>query len=1234
MKKVLLSSLIVFLISFMGYSQDVCPEGSTKRIGPNGFLYDRSWAPNPDTLVSDYKDMTSWQSERYIPYMFRPGNGESVMDFRMLHPNDWTPTSTQKWPLIVMFHGRGERGRKGYYAELPERCDFAGSEQQIQEWENDNRRWRNNDHQLIWSGANHLGWVTRGEYPGFVLFPQEAFGYWVNGSGFTAGYLDFDNVRDNPTVEMDKTIELIDYLIAKGQVDPDRIYVHGLSSGGSGAWYIAMKRPDLIAATSPMSAPGDVSQADELAHIPVWLTQGGLDGNPLPSVSHDVMNALRQYGGQEKKYEGEHRIYTEYPNRGHNAWIDTYNDPYWMEWMFKQDKTNITIFGDTALCPGSTITMGVDPNFLAYEWKRDGQAIGATTNDITTDVPGQYQVRFQRNIGNTTEWSKWSRPVTIYLREDRTATPEITPLSTTALPPSGSNVTLRGPEGMQSYLWSTGATTQEITVSTADSYTLQVIAPGECISLVSDPMVVSRGQGPNVPASPENLSGVVSSETEINLFWEDKSDNETVFEIYRSTSSSGPFSMIARVNANIEYYEDATLNPSTTYYYRVRAINNQGYSDNYTNTINLTTLNDNVAPEPPNLSLVGVTENSISLEWDVPEDNSQIVNYKLFQNGAELVQVNRNNYIISGLTANTIYRYTVIAIDAAGNESDHSNQIAAVTTPNGVRYNYYEFWNNINSVDELSTFTEGDLFFSKSGVMPAFTYDPAERLFRFGFIYNTYLEIDEPGNYTFSTRSDDGSKLYIKLDPLNDNDSTLAVNNDFPHGPVTVTSQTYNLNKGRYKLHVRFFENNGGETLEVRYNGPSFPNMIIPADKLFLGPGQLPDPPNTPTNLNASNIGNYEVRLTWNDQSSNETGFEIYRSTTSGSGYEILSTSVANAEVFIDDTAIPGETYYYIVKAISNSNTSPASNQASITVSQDNVAPTTPTNLTVMSVSSTNVGLSWNASTDDFGVSHYEIWANNSLVGIASRTSGSGDESTMEIMGSTPSTAALVTGLTPDTDYDFRVRAVDIGGLESALSNIASATTGSEVPLPVEFAYVRAELTNEGSDITIEWGTALEIDNDYFVIEKSTNGKDFKEIGTVDGNGNSNELINYSFIDEDVRPRNYYRIKQIDFNGDFDYSQIVSVLRNNLPIKFKVFPNPLVQGSLKVQGEGIIHGDEITYTVFDTYGNPVRSGTTKTDNLLTDTGQTLVYKEELAAGMYFLQVVYRDTIYKQKVIIQ
>lgn len=74
------------------------------------------------------------------------------------------------------------------------------------------------------------------------------------------------------------------------------------------------------------------------------------------------------------------------------------------------------------------------------------------------------------------------------------------------------------------------------------------------------------------------------------------------------------------------------------------------------------------------------------------------------------------------------------------------------------------------------------------------------------------------------------------------------------------------------------------------------------------------------------------------------------------------------------------------------------------------------------------------------------------------------------------------------------------------------------------------------------WTTTDEIDNKLFIIEKSTTGADFESIGEVKGSGTSDEETTYRFMDLDARKGvSYYRIKQVDFDSDFDYSQTVVV---------------------------------------------------------------------------------------------
>lgn len=129
--------------------------------------------------------------------------------------------------------------------------------------------------------------------------------------------------------------------------------------------------------------------------------------------------------------------------------------------------------------------------------------------------------------------------------------------------------------------------------------------------------------------------------------------------------------------------------------------------------------------------------------------------------------------------------------------------------------------------------------------------------------------------------------------------------------------------------------------------------------------------------------------------------------------------------------------------------------------------------------------------------------------------------------------------------------------------------------LPVEMISFTAEA--DASTITLAWSTASEKNNDRFVIERSIDGVEFETVGSVDGNGNSNSRIDYSFTDypSDYKVI-YYKIRQIDFDGRFaDYGPI-SVGSKASEREFKVYPNPLPY-SQKVNIDGLVAEDNVEF---------------------------------------------------------
>ncbi|MBN2681221.1 MAG: T9SS type A sorting domain-containing protein [Bacteroidales bacterium] len=113
----------------------------------------------------------------------------------------------------------------------------------------------------------------------------------------------------------------------------------------------------------------------------------------------------------------------------------------------------------------------------------------------------------------------------------------------------------------------------------------------------------------------------------------------------------------------------------------------------------------------------------------------------------------------------------------------------------------------------------------------------------------------------------------------------------------------------------------------------------------------------------------------------------------------------------------------------------------------------------------------------------------------------------------------------------------------------------NEVPLPVSFGNFVAYLENE--EVILEWETVSEINNDYFLIEKADEANNWEVISSINGKGNSNELVLYYDVDCSPSPGiNYYRIRQVDFDGTYTFSKIEAVNVTAKENKLTIYPNP------------------------------------------------------------------------------
>ena len=123
-------------------------------------------------------------------------------------------------------------------------------------------------------------------------------------------------------------LSLIDHAIEKERVDPNRVYVSGVSIGGVGAWDLAKAYPDRIAAIAPVAAWGDPRGIERMVDVPVWAFHGGIDFAIPPPLHLRMVKALRCAGGDPKC--------TVYPWGFHWIWEETYRREDLYRWMLDQ----------------------------------------------------------------------------------------------------------------------------------------------------------------------------------------------------------------------------------------------------------------------------------------------------------------------------------------------------------------------------------------------------------------------------------------------------------------------------------------------------------------------------------------------------------------------------------------------------------------------------------------------------------------------------------------------------------------------------------------------------------------------------------------------------------------------------------------------------------------------------------------------------------------------------------
>lgn len=196
-----------------------------------------------------------------------------------------------------------------------------------------------------------------------------------------------------------------------------------------------------------------------------------------------------------------------------------------------------------------------------------------------------------------------------------------------------------------------------------------------------------------------------------------------------------------------------------------------------------------------------------------------------------------------------------------------------------------------------------------------------------------------------------------------------------------------------------------------------------------------------------------------------------------------------------------------------------------------------------------------------------------------------------------------IIGLDATTIYYYRVRAnkssVDGQGAYSVTSSININSV-----LPLTFVKVAAQMANKGVSLT--WQTANEVNNSHFNVLHSVDNIVWSTIAKINAKGLSNNMYTYHHA-QPVLGINYYKLQQVDINGDFSYSEIKTVNFNLSGIR--VYPNPVTE-LLEVQ---LNHVKEKNYAIYNTMGVKVAQG-------VINNAYKAIDVSKLAQGVYAVSI--------------
>ncbi|MBM7770186.1 chitodextrinase [Actinokineospora baliensis] len=502
--------------------------------------------------------------------------------------------------------------------------------------------------------------------------------------------------------------------------------------------------------------------------------------------------------------------------------------------------------------------------------------------------------------------------------------------------------------------------------------------------------------------------------------------------------------------------------------------------------IAITAPGDTQAPTAPsNPRVTDVAQNSVTLAWDAASDNVAVTGYDVYRGAILAASVTGTSATVDGLTADTEYTFTVRAKDAAGNTSPASAAVKARTSPapdttapsapGGLRS---------TGTTQTSVALAWDTASDNIGVTGYDVYQGATLATSVTGTSATVEGLTADTEYTFTVRAKDAAGNVSAASPAVTARTSAAPDTTAPSTPSglrsTGTSQTtidLTWDAATDNIGVTAYDIYQGATLAKSVTGTSATIDGLTADTeysftvrakdaagntspasaaLTVRTQSTPDTtaPTAPSNLRSTSTTATSISLTWAPATDNVgvTAYEVFEGTTTVATTSDTTTTITGLT--------PNTEHTYTVRAKDSAgNISPASAPLNVRTqpAPDTTAPTAPSNLRSTGTTPTSITLAWDPATDNVGVTGYQVFEGSTPI------------------ATTTDTTTTITGLTPDTEHTYTVKAKDAAGNTSPASAPLKARTqpAPDTTAPTAPGNLRSTGTTPTS-ITLTWDPATD----------------------------------------------------------------------------------------------------------------------------------------------------------------